>query len=221
MGKNKGIAIHEMIFEVRGKKVMLDRDLADLYGVEVKRINEAVKRNSKRFPPEFMFKLTDKEWEKQRSQIATFNQDTRKYKPYAFTEHGILMLSSILNSDKAIEVNINIMKIFVQMRNLVQFQTGTNEQITELRKLLMLHIESNNNEFSEHDKAIRHICSSFKQSYKTTAKNQNDWVSAIMNNPFLKPARNTSAINTIPLYAYRRHWRLEVNDGKKQGYYYP
>jgi hypothetical protein len=74
--------------------------LAELYGVEIKRLNESVKRNIKRFPPEFLFRLTDEEWENLRSQFATFSKDTRKYKPYAFSEHGILMLSSVLNSDK-------------------------------------------------------------------------------------------------------------------------
>ena len=122
---------------------MLDRELAVLYGVEIKRLNESVKRNIKRFPLEFMFQLTDEEWSNLRSQIATFSEDTRKYKPYAFTEHGILMLSSVLNSDKAIDVNIQIMKIFVRMRQYVLSQSATNEQITELRKLLMLYIEKN------------------------------------------------------------------------------
>ena len=104
--------LQELIYEIHGQKVMLDSDLAALYGVEVKRLNESVKRNIKRFPPEFMFQLTDDEWNNLRSQIATFNNDARKYKPYAFTEHGILMLSSVLNSERAIEVNINIMRTF-------------------------------------------------------------------------------------------------------------
>ena len=113
---NKLAKIQNMIYEIRGYKLMLDSDLAELYGVEIKRLNESVKRNIKRFPQEFMFQLTDDEWANQRSQFATFSKDTRKYKPYAFTEHGILMLSSVLNSDKAINVNIQIMKIFVRMR---------------------------------------------------------------------------------------------------------
>jgi phage regulator Rha-like protein len=130
--------LQKMIYEIRGQKVMRDRELAVLYGVEIKRLNESVKRNIKRFPLEFMFQLTDEEWVNQRSQIATFNNDTRKYKPYAFTEHGILMLSSVLNSDKAVAVNIQIMKVFVQMRHLVLSQDVANEQIADLRKLLML-----------------------------------------------------------------------------------
>jgi len=149
--------IQKMIYEIRGQKVMLDRDLAELYGVEVKRLNEAVKRNIKRFPAEFMFQLTEDEWENLRSQFATFGKDTRKYKPFVFSEHGILMLSSVLNSDRAIEANIQIMRVFVKMRHYVLSQSGTNDQITELRKLLMLHIESNDYKFSKHDKAIKQI----------------------------------------------------------------
>ena len=142
---------------IRGHKVMLDSDLAGLYGVPTHRLNEAVKRNIKRFPENFMFKLTDKEWEILRSQFAIFSKDTRKYKPYAFTEHGILMLSSVLNSDKAIAINMQIMKIFVQIRHYALSQTPINDQIAELRKLLMLHIENNDNKFFEHDKAIKQI----------------------------------------------------------------
>jgi len=122
---------------------MLDSDLAKLYGVPTHRLNEAVKRNIKRFPSDFMFQLTEGEWKNLRSQFAIFSKDTRKYKPYAFTEHGILMLSSVLNSDRAIDINIRIMKIFVRMRHYALSQSATNEQIAELRKLLMLYIEKN------------------------------------------------------------------------------
>jgi ORF6N domain. len=132
-----------MIYEIRGQKVMLDRDLADLYGVELKVMNQAVKRNIGRFPSDFMFQLTDDEWKNLRSQFVTFNKDTRKYKPYAFTEQGVSMLSSVINSERAIEVNINIMRTFVQLRHYVLAKSDTNEQIAELRKLLMLYIEKN------------------------------------------------------------------------------
>jgi len=149
--------IQNLIYEIRGQKVMLDHDLAGLYGVEIKRLNESVKRNIKRFPAEFMFQLTNTEWSKLRSQIATFNKDTRKYKPYVFTEHGILMLSSVLNSDKAININIQIMKIFVKMRHYMFSQNETNEQVGELRKLLMVYIENTDYKLSKHDKAIGQI----------------------------------------------------------------
>jgi len=141
--------IEKMIYEIRGQKVMLDSDLAALYGVELKVMNQAVKRNIGRFPFDFMFQLTDIEWKNLRSQIVTFNKDTRKYKPYAFTEHGILMISSVLNSDKAIKINIQVMRIFVQMRHYTFSQSATNEQIAELRKLLMLYIEKNDKRVNE------------------------------------------------------------------------
>ena len=96
-----------------------------------------------------MFQLKDEEWENLRSQYATFGNDSRKYKPYVFTEHGVLMLSSVLNSEKAIEVNIRIMKIFVQMRHYALSQSDANEQIVELRKLLMLYIEKNDKRVNE------------------------------------------------------------------------
>ena len=116
--------IKDRILEIRGQRVMLDRDLAELYGVETKRLNEAVKRNINRFPEVFMFVLTEEEWLRLRSQFATSNMDENslrsqsatskrggtRYRPYAFTEYGIAMLSSVLRSDIAIQVNINIMR---------------------------------------------------------------------------------------------------------------
>ena len=155
--ENELVFIQKMIYEIRGKKVMLDSDLAGLYEVPTHRLNEAVKRNIKRFPETFMFQLTEEEWKYQRSHFAIFSRDLRKYKPFAFTEHGILMLSSVLNSDKAIEVNIQIMNIFVHLRQYALSKNNTNEQIIELRKLLMLHIESNDHKLSEHDKTIKQI----------------------------------------------------------------
>jgi len=135
--------LQKMIYVIRGQNVMLDSDLADLYGVELKAMNQAVKRNIERFPADFMFQLTAEEWANLRSQIVTFSNDSRKYKPYAFTEHGILMLSSVLNSERAININIQVMRIFVRMRHYAISQNATNEQIAELRKLLMLYIEKN------------------------------------------------------------------------------
>ena len=149
MNENKVVSVQDMIYEIRGQRVMFDRDLAQLYGVEVKRLNEAVKRNIKRFPVDFMFQLTDDEWRILRSQFATFSKDARKYIPYVFSEHGILMLSSALNSDRAVEINIEIMRIFIHMRKCVISQSGTNEQIAELRKLLMLYIEKNDKRVNE------------------------------------------------------------------------
>ena len=149
--------IKNMIYEIRGQRVMFDRDLAELYGIELKAMNQAVKRNIDRFPPDFMFQLTEEEWKNQRSQIVTFKQDARKYKPFVFTEHGILMLSSVLNSGRAIEINIQIMRIFVKMRHYVLSKSDKNSQIAELRKLLMLHIENTDYKLLEQDKTIKQI----------------------------------------------------------------
>jgi len=164
MEESKVMLIQDLIYEIRGQKVMLDSDLAGLYGVDIKRLNESVKRNMKRFPPEFMFQLSNDEWVNQRSQFATFRKDTRKYKPYAFTEHGILMLSSILNSDTAIEINIEIMKIFVQLRQYILSQGGTSEQIAELRKLLMLYIETNDKRVNDIIIALNNLIEKPKES---------------------------------------------------------
>ena len=106
---------------------MLDSDLAGLYCVAVKRLNEAVKRNIRRFPIDFMFQLTKEEWQNLRSQFATLSKDKRKYAPYVFTEQGASMLSSVLNSEQAIAINIQIMRVFVQIK---QFAL-TNKELTE------------------------------------------------------------------------------------------
>ena len=142
--KNEPDKIKNMIHEIRGYKVMLDSDLAQLYDVPTHRLNEAVKRNAKRFPPDFMFQLTDNEWESLRSQFAISKNSRggRRFAPYAFTEHGVSMLSTVLNSERAIEINIQIMRAFVQLRRYVFDNPDTNTQIAELRKLLMLYIES-------------------------------------------------------------------------------
>src|SRR3972149_5427901 len=101
--------IEKKILLIRGHKVMLDSDLAVLYGVTTKRMNEQVRRNLRRFPADFMFQLTSEEAESLRSQFATSKRGGRRYLPYAFTEQGVAMLSSVLNSERAIEVNIQIM----------------------------------------------------------------------------------------------------------------
>jgi len=128
--------IMEKIYLIRDQKVMLDRDLAELYGVETKRLKEAVKRNLFRFPEDFMFELTKDEFENWRSQIATSNSDRMglRYSPMAFTEHGVLMLSSILNSKKAIEVNIQIMRIFTRIRQIFTDTLSLKLEIEEIKK---------------------------------------------------------------------------------------
>ena len=104
------------IHVIRGQKVMIDEDLAEMYKVETKRLNEQVKRNIKRFPKDFMFILTNKEFDNLKSQFATSSWGGRRKLPYAFTEQGVAMLSSILNIDTAIEVNIKIIRVFTRIR---------------------------------------------------------------------------------------------------------
>ena len=124
------------MYLIRGQKVMLDEDLSALYQVETKRLKEQVKRNLSRFPEDFMFELNKSEFENWRSQFATSNSDKMglRYKPFCFTEHGVLMLSSVLNSTKAIQVNIQIMRIFTQMRKLLSDNSEFRLTLEELRK---------------------------------------------------------------------------------------
>ena len=129
--------IEKAILLIRGHKVMLDRDLADLYLVPTKRLNEQVKRNITRFPEDFMFQLTKKEFENWRSQIATSNPAAKmgvRRRPYAFTEQGVAMLSSVLNSERAIEVNIAIMRAFVKLREILATHKGLARKLDELEK---------------------------------------------------------------------------------------
>ena len=148
-------SIQNRIYEIRGERVMLDFDLAQLYEVETKALNQAVKRNSKRFPADFMFQLTPVEWQGIRSQSVTASKSTislrsqnvtasqskrnTAFTPYAFTEQGIAMLSGILNSDKAINMNIAIMRAFVEVRKVLLRQTDLKEQLKEIRERLGEH----------------------------------------------------------------------------------
>jgi hypothetical protein len=130
--------IVDKIYLIRGQKVMIDRDLAELYGAETKRLKEAVKRNLFRFPGDFMFELTKEEFANWRSQIATSNSDRMglRYSPMVFTEHGVLMLSSVLNSKKAISVNIQIMRIFTKLRLMLSDTLSLKLEVEEIRKKL-------------------------------------------------------------------------------------
>lgn len=128
--------IQNMIYEIRGHRVMLDSDLANLYGVETKYLNRQVKRNQKRFPSDFMFQLSKEEFESLRCQKVTSNEGKggRRYQPYVFTELGIAMLSSILNSERAIIVNISIMRIFVKLRSYFALEERVSEKVERLEK---------------------------------------------------------------------------------------
>jgi cell shape-determining protein MreC len=129
------------IYIIREKKVMIDRDLAELYGVETKVLNQAVKRNLKRFPDDFMFQLTDEEFRNLRSQIVTSSWGGSRFRPMVFTEQGVAMLSSVLNSERAISVNIQIIRVFTRMRAMIE----SHKEI--LKKLEML--EKNDIELDE------------------------------------------------------------------------
>lgn len=148
-------SIQNRIYEVRGERVMLDYDLAALYEVETKALNQAVKRNAKRFPADFMFRLSPVEWQhirsqfvtgsgsvqNMRSQIVTASQSKRNTQvtPYAFTEQGVAMLSGILNSDKAIQMNIAIMRAFVEIRRVLLQESDLKTQLREIRDRLGEH----------------------------------------------------------------------------------
>jgi len=140
------------IFYIRGVKVMIDRDLADLYGETTKRLKQQVRRNIERFPEDFMFQLTKEELENWRSQNATSNQDNMglRHAPFAFTEHGVAMLSSVLRSKKAIEVNIAIMRTFVSLR---KFNTDFND----LREAILQIEEEMNTNFEDIHQAINYL----------------------------------------------------------------
>jgi len=140
--------IQDMIYEIRGQKVMFDSDLAALYQVETKLLNRTVKRNRPRFPADFMFQLTKKEASNLRCHFGTSSWGGARYLPFVFTEQGIAMLSGLLNSEVAIKINIQIMRAFVKLRHFVLSQ-NKDEQIAELRKLLMLYIEKNDKRVNE------------------------------------------------------------------------
>ncbi len=124
------------IYLIRNQKVMLDSDLAELYQVETKALNQQVKRNLKRFPIDFMFQLTTNEWDVMRSQFVTASQNKRNINasPYVFTEQGVAMLSSVLKSDRAIEVNIQIMRIFTKIRQILFDNTDLRLDIEKMKK---------------------------------------------------------------------------------------
>ncbi len=129
--------IASKIYLIREVKVMLDRDLAELYGVETKVLKQAVRRNINRFPADFMFEMTKKEFENWRSQFVTSKSDRMglRYKPMAFTEQGIAMLSGILHSDRAVHVNIQIMRVFVKLRQLLIDNKDLRKELEELKQI--------------------------------------------------------------------------------------
>jgi hypothetical protein len=147
-------AIEHRIFVVRGRQVMLDEDLADLYGVETKRLVEQVKRNLDRFPEDFMFQLDKEEAAALRSQIATSNtgRGGRRYAPYVFTEQGVAMLSSVLRSKRAIAVNIEIMRAFVELRRVASSYAAIEKRLEQIERGM-----------GEHDEQLEQIFNALRQ----------------------------------------------------------
>ena len=136
--------IEQAILLIRGQKVLLDRDLAQLYGVTTGRLNEQVRRNLKRFPADFMFQLSKEEFENWISQIVISNPGAKmgqRKKPYAFTEQGVAMLSSVLKSDRAIEVNIAIMRAFVKLREILATHKDVTRKLEDIERKLGQHDE--------------------------------------------------------------------------------
>ena len=146
--------IANKIYFIRNQKVMLDADLSELYSIETKRLNEQVKRNISRFPEDFMFQLTELEFQNLKSQIATSSWGGTRKLPYAFTEHGVLMLSSVLKSDKAIQVNIQIMRIFTKVRQMLLDTTELKIDILQIQKKLENHDKNIELVFSYLDELI-------------------------------------------------------------------
>ena len=146
--------VEQRILELRGTKVILDSDLAELYGVETKRLNEQVKRNSERFPSDFVFQLTQEEFENLKSQSATSSRTHggRRTLPYAFTEHGAIMAANVLNAQRAIEMSVFVVRAFVRLRGILS------SQVEMLRKL-----EELEDKVGEHDEALRSIVEAIRQ----------------------------------------------------------
>lgn len=151
--------IAERIFIVRGQKVILDTDLAALYEVPTKQFNQAVKRNLAKFPADFMFALTAAEWEALRSQFVTLNNGRgqhRKYLPYVFTEHGAIMAATLLNSPRAVEVSVYVVRAFVQLREFL----ASNKDLARQLRVLEQRIEK---KLTNHDQAIADVVATLKQ----------------------------------------------------------
>ncbi len=146
--------IENKIFVIREQKVMLDSDLSEMYGVETKALKQAVKRNIERFPEDFMFELNPEEVENlSRSQFVTLKRGQNiKYPPYAFTEHGVLMLSSVLRSERAVQVNIQIMRVYSKMKELLQ-----------MNKDILMKLEKLEKNSDKHDKEIKLIFDTIKK----------------------------------------------------------
>lgn len=174
--------IQQKIYEIRGERVMLDFDLAELYDVKTKTLNQAVKRNISRFPRDFMFRLTAKEWETMRSQIVTASKPIAGMRPqnvtasqkkrnigitpFAFTEHGVTMLASILNSERAIKMSIAVVRAFIALKQIAMQHKDLAERLEELRKELHERI-------GEHDTQLTAIYDAIENLLDEKVKQKN------------------------------------------------
>ncbi|OGC04717.1 DNA-binding protein [candidate division WOR-1 bacterium RIFOXYA12_FULL_43_27] len=158
--------IENKIYLIRGQKVMLDRDLAELYGVETKALNQAVKRNTSRFPDDFMFQLNKAEFKNLkfqfgtsnlRSQFVTSKKGGRRYFPYVFTEQGIAMLSSVLKSERAVQVNIAIMRAFVRLRKIMATHKDLAQKVDQLENKFEKRLKKNEVQIQQVFEAIRKL----------------------------------------------------------------
>lgn len=151
--------IENKIFIIRGQKVMIDSDLAQLYEVETRTVNQAIKRNFDRFPQNFMFQLTNEEWQNLRSQIviSSGNYGGRRYLPYVFTEHGVLMLATVLNSKKAIAVSVQIVNAFVKLREMALSNKDLSKRVDELERTLISYARENNTNIEEIFKQLGYL----------------------------------------------------------------
>ena len=152
-------AIERRIFVVRERQVMLDEDLADLYGVETRVLVQQVKRNLKRFPADFMFQLTEAEVKALRSQIVTSNEGRggRRYAPYGFTEQGVAMLSGVLRSDRAISVNIEIMRAFVELRRVAISDTALQKRLDAIERDMTARLDQHDEQLAQIFEALHRL----------------------------------------------------------------
>jgi hypothetical protein len=168
------IEIKEAIFEIRGEKVILDSDLAALYGVETRRLNEQIKRNISRFPPDFMFQLSEEEFESLKSHfaISSMGWGGRRKLPYAFTEHGAIMAASVLNTPRAVEMSVYVVRAFVRLRAVLATHKQLSAKVTELEKRL-----------TSHDEHIQTIIEAIKRLMTTTQMTKTRKIGFLRNGP--------------------------------------
>ena len=180
---NEIMSINDKIFTIRGKRVMLDYDLANLFGVTTKAFKQAVKRNINRFPDDFVFQLTKSELNDLRSQFVTFNILNTRYLPFAFTEHGAVMCANILKSDNAVEASVQIVRAFVKMRSiLIEY------------KELKTRIDKLENKYDRHFKIVFDTIKALRVHLKIT------WTFCLVSNWFSTLLKELNISNMQPLY---------------------